>query len=215
MLLLKTLIAHSTLNVLISTITITRREWTRLHITFVEINFLETQAKTSFHPDTQNKNIQEKNLNNAPVRRIANAINTISVFTDSYTENPFWYQQFDLTQLRLPRVGQSTVYFNVSDNCRLSVTTMKALTFQDDIPSVLIDKFKDFFVLVFDLTSMPDAIENRLYPKLIGGPPLYIKNPAKCRVSIAQGLQTLAEYWFLQTLSVVKSTIASSSTTNR
>ena len=37
---------------------------------------------------------------------------------------------------------------------------MKAMNFQDDIPSIRIDKFKDHYVLVFDLTSMQDATEN-------------------------------------------------------
>ena len=34
------------------------------------------------------------------------------------------------------------------------------MNFQDDVPSIPIDKFKDPFVLVFDLTSMQDAFEN-------------------------------------------------------
>ena len=55
--------------------------------------------------------------------------------------------------MRLLRVGQSTVDFDVSDICRLYVTTTKAMTFQDDIPSILIDKFQDHFVLVFDLIN--------------------------------------------------------------
>ena len=45
---------------------------------------------------------------------------------------------------------------------------MKAMNFQDDIPSIPIDKFKDHYVLVFDLTSMQDATENCHYPELVG-----------------------------------------------
>ena len=41
---------------------------------------------------------------------------------------------------------------------------MKAVNFQDDIPSIPIDYFKDHYVLVFDLTSMQDATENCHYP---------------------------------------------------
>ena len=37
---------------------------------------------------------------------------------------------------------------------------MKALNFQDDIPSIQIDDFKDHYVLVFHLISMEDATEN-------------------------------------------------------
>ena len=47
---------------------------------------------------------------------------------------------------------------------------MKALNFQDDIPSIPIDYFKDHYVLVFDLTSLQDATENCHYPELVGEP---------------------------------------------
>ena len=50
------------------------------------------------------------------------------------------------------------------------LTTMKAMNFQDDIPSTPMDKFKDHCVLVFDLTSMQDASENCHYPELVGEP---------------------------------------------
>ena len=36
---------------------------------------------------------------------------------------------------------------------------MKAMNFQDDIPSIPIDNSKDNYVLMFDLTSMQDATE--------------------------------------------------------
>ena len=47
---------------------------------------------------------------------------------------------------------------------------MKAKKFQDDIPTIPVDKFKDLYVLVFDLTSMQDATEHCHYPELIGEP---------------------------------------------
>ena len=47
---------------------------------------------------------------------------------------------------------------------------MKAMNFQDDIPSIPIDDFKDHYVLVFDLTSMQDATENSHCPELVGEP---------------------------------------------
>ena len=47
---------------------------------------------------------------------------------------------------------------------------MKAMNFQDDIPSIPIVDFKDHYVLVFDLTSMQDATENYHYPELVGEP---------------------------------------------
>ena len=47
---------------------------------------------------------------------------------------------------------------------------MKAMNFQDDIPSIPIDEFKDHYVLVFDLISIQDATENYHYPDLVGEP---------------------------------------------
>ena len=97
-------------------------------------------------------------------------MNTNSAFTGSYTENPFSYQQFDLRQIRILRGGQPIVDFDAANSCRLYVTTMKAMNFQGDIPSIPIDNFKGHYVLVFDLTSMQDATENFHYPELVGEP---------------------------------------------
>ena len=141
-----------------------------LAYTPVEFNYLETLAKSFIIPARQNQFIQENIFNNAPVRRIAIAMNTNSAFTGSYTENPFWYQQFDLRQIRILRAGQPIVDFDAADNCRLYVTTMNAMNFQDDITSIPINNFKYHFVLVFDLTSMQDATENFHYPELVREP---------------------------------------------
>ena len=138
-----------------------------LAYTPVEFNYLETLAKTFIIPARRNQFIQE---NNAPVRRIAIARNINSAFTGYYTENPFWYQQFELRQIRILRGGQPIVDFDAADNCRLYVTTMKAMNFQDDILSIPIDNFKNHYVLVFDLTSMQDATEKCHYPELVGEP---------------------------------------------
>ena len=126
----------------------------------VEFNYLETLAKTFIILVRQNQFIQENSFNNAPVRQIVLAMNTNSAFTGFYTENPFWYQQFDLRQNRIFRGGQSIVDFDAAGNCRLYVTTMKAMNFQDDISSIPIDNLKDHHALVFDLTSTQDATEN-------------------------------------------------------
>ena len=92
----------------------------------VEYICLKIFAKTSIIPGKQHQLIQENMFNTAPVRRIATATNTNSAFTGSYTEDPFWYQQFDLRQIRILREGQPIVDFVAADNCRLYVTTMKA-----------------------------------------------------------------------------------------
>ena len=122
------------------------------------------------HHTCQTKPIHSRKHFQQSSRRVAIAMNTNSAFTGSLTENQFWYQQFDLRQSRILRGGQPIVDFDTADNCRLYVTTMKAMNFQDDIPSTPIDVFKDHYVLVFDLTSMPDATENCHYPELVGEP---------------------------------------------
>ena len=136
----------------------------------VEYNYLETLAKTFIIPARQNQFIQENIFINAPIRRIAIAMNTNSAFTGSFAENPSWYQQFDLRQIRILRGGQPIVDLDTADNCCLYMTTMKAMNFQDDNPSIPIDDFKDHYVLVFDLTSMQDATENCHYLELVGEP---------------------------------------------
>ena len=131
---------------------------------------METLAKTSITSARENQFIQENIFNNAPVRQIAIAMKTNSTFTGSYTQNLFWYQQFDLRQIRILRGCLPLVDFDAADTCRLYVTTMKVMNFQDDILSIPIDNFKDHYVLVFDLTSMQDATENCHYPELVGQP---------------------------------------------
>ena len=47
---------------------------------------------------------------------------------------------------------------------------MRAMNYQDDIASIPVDKFKDHYVIVYDLTSMQDATEHCDYPEIIGEP---------------------------------------------
>ena len=133
----------------------------------VENNYMETLAKTFIVPSSQSQFVQENIFNNAPIRRIATAMNINSAFTGFFTENRFWYQQFDLRQIRILRGGQPIVYYDTSDNCGLYITTMKTMNFQDDIPSIPIDNFQDHYVLVFVLTSMQYATEHCHYPELV------------------------------------------------
>ena len=136
----------------------------------VKYNYLETLAKTFIIPARQNQIIQENIFNNAPIRRVAVAMNTNFASTGSFTENPFWYHQFDLRQITILKGGQPIVDFDTADNYRLCVTTMKAMNFKDDIPSIPSDDFQEHYVLVFDLTSMQDATENCHYLELVGEP---------------------------------------------
>ena len=114
-------------------------------------------AKNFIFPARENQFIQENIFNTSPVQRIALAMNTNSAFKGSYTKNPLWYQQFIIRQIKKLREGQPIVDFDAADNCRLYVTTMKAMNFQEDIPSIPNDNFKDHYVLVIDLSSKSNA----------------------------------------------------------
>ena len=72
-------------------------------------------------PARQNQFIQENLFNNAPIPRIAIAMNSNSAFTGSFAENPFWYQQFNLRDIRVLRGGQRIVHHDTTGNCRLYV----------------------------------------------------------------------------------------------
>ena len=131
---------------------------------------MENSCQEFHYPARKNQFIQENVFNNAPVCRIAIALKAYSAFTGSHTENTFRFQQIDLTQFPTLREAQPTVVFNAADNCRLFVTTKKAMKFQDDIPPIPTDMFKEYYVLGFDLTSMQDATENCHYPELVREP---------------------------------------------
>ena len=134
----------------------------------VEFSNMEFLAKTFIIPARQNQFSHENIFNNA--HRIAIAVNTNSPSTGPCTENPFWYQQFDLRQSKTLRPGPPIVDFDAAQICCLYVTTMKAMNFQDDIPSIPIGNFKDKHLLVFDLTSIQDSTETSHYPELVGEP---------------------------------------------
>ena len=137
----------------------------------VEFIHLETLAKSFIIPARQNQSVQENIFNNAPVRRIDIAMKAGSAFTGSYTENPFWNQQFDLRQKNSEVPNQLTILMlDEADNCRVYVTTLEIMIFQDDIPLIPIDNFEDNYVLLSDLTSMQDGTENYHYPELFGEP---------------------------------------------
>ena len=97
-------------------------------------------------------------------------MNTNTAFTGSYSENPLWYHRFDFGQVRILRGGQPIVELFSSYNCCPYVTTMKAMNFKDDIHSIPFDNFKDYYALVYDLTSRQDTAENIRYPELVEEP---------------------------------------------
>ena len=129
---------------------------------------METIARTFIIPSRQNQFIQENVFNNAPIRRIAVAMNTNSAVAGSFYENPFNYQQFHLRELRIIRGGRAIISLDTTSPCRPYVTTMKAMKFNEDFPALPMEDFQNRYILVFDLTSPQDAAEHLHYPELSG-----------------------------------------------
>ena len=88
----------------------------------VEFNLLEIPAKTLIFSAKINQFLQENIFHNFPVRRIADAMNTTSAFTKTYTEDPFWYQQVYPRQKIKLRCSQPIVDLNSAKNFRPCVT---------------------------------------------------------------------------------------------
>ena len=130
--------------------------------------FKETIARTFIIPSGQNQFIQENVFKNAPIRRIAIAMNTNSAFTGHFQQNPFHYQKFGLRGLRTVRGGRAIVSVDTTNDYTAFVTTMKAMNFNEKIPALPNNLFQNHYVLVFDLTSLQDAGENIHYPELSG-----------------------------------------------
>ena len=72
-------------------------------------NFSEMLSKTFIIPKGQNQNIQENIFNNAPVRRIAIAMNANKAFVGTMKSNPFHYQKFGVREINLVRGNQVIV----------------------------------------------------------------------------------------------------------
>ena len=124
-----------------------KKRFDKLAYTPVEFKHLNTLATTFIISAGQNQFLQENTFNNAPVHRIAIALNRNSAFSVSYSENPCRYQQFDLTQIRTLRTEKPILDFVSADKFRLDLRTKKSMTLQDDIPSSSTDSFTDHFVL--------------------------------------------------------------------
>ena len=127
-----------------------------------------TIARTFIIPSRQNQFIQENVFNDAPIRRIAEAMNTNSAAAGSFREIFFNYEQFHLRELRIIRGGRAIISLDTTSPCRPYVTTMKALQFNEDFPALLMEDFQNHYIVVFDLTSLQDAAEHLHYPELSG-----------------------------------------------
>ena len=131
-------------------------------------DYMETLARTCINPSHQNQFIQENVFNNAPIRRIAVAMNTKSAVVGSFHENHFNYQQFHLKEHRIIRGGRAVISLDTTSPCRPYVTIRKAMQFNEVFPALPVKDFQNYYILVFDMTSLQDAAETSHYPELSG-----------------------------------------------
>ena len=131
-------------------------------------NFMETIARKFIIPSEQKQFIQENLFSNAPIRRIAIAMNTNSAFAGYFQKNLFHYQKFGLREQKMVRGSRAIVSADTTNDCRAYVATMKAMNFNEEIPALPNNLFQNHYVLVFYLTSLQDAGENIHYPELRG-----------------------------------------------
>ena len=131
--------------------------------TYPEIN-----PKTFIIPAGQNSFIKENVFNNAPIRRIAIAMNTNADFTGSLASNPYHYQKFDLREIKIYRNGQPLIICNTEQNVRPFHQTLTSLNFLQDGPGISLSEFEDHFYLVFDLTIVGQPDTEIYYPEVVG-----------------------------------------------
>ena len=95
-------------------------------------------------------------------------MNTNSAFTGFFQANLSHYPKFALREQRIVRGGRAIVSVETTNYCWAYVTTMKAMNFNEEIPALTNNLFRNQYVLVFDLTSLQDAGENIHYPEING-----------------------------------------------
>ena len=78
--------------------------------------FSQVLAKTIVIPNGQNQYIHENFFNNAPIRRLASAMNTTTAFTGSLKTNLFHFRKTILRSIRIVRGSHVVVDMDTIDN---------------------------------------------------------------------------------------------------
>ena len=137
-----------------------------LQLRAARYNFSEVLAKTFGIPNGQNQYIHE-NIFNAPIRRLAIALNINTAFTGSLKTNPFHYQKFNLRSNRIVWGSHVVVDLDTTDKVQSYITTMRALMFDEDGAGIPLEDYPEHFVQVFDLTSTQEANAQIYYPDVV------------------------------------------------
>ena len=125
-----------------------------------EFNKLENLANILITADRQNRITQQYFFIIDPVRLKAIAING-GLHTQDCTMK--FHSSLCNSISKKSQHSGAIVDFEAADNCRLYVTTMRAMSFQDDSPTFPIGKIGDHYALVFDLNSRPVATKKVHY----------------------------------------------------
>ena len=73
-------------------------------------------------------------------------MNTISLFPEHFQENPFHYQKFGLRELRIVRGCRAIVSLETTNVCIAYVTTMKAMSFNEEIPALPNHQLQKYYI---------------------------------------------------------------------
>ena len=137
-------------------INITRKEWTCLRILLWSAIISKLWQRFSSFPSDKSSSFKKLFSTRLQFFRVLfHWIKTLHSL-DQTLEIHFGISNLISDQYKIVR-GQPIVVFDAAHYCRLHVTARKALNFPEGISSILIDKSKYHYVVVFDLTSMQVA----------------------------------------------------------
>ena len=123
--------------------------------------FLATTGQQSW----KHENIFTKEL----IRRVIVVLCVGTTFIGTNTANPFIpSQKFGLREITIYRNDFATAGnpMSTTDNKRLYYNSMSALAYVENCLGLTLIEFANHFIMVFDLTSTPDATHNFIHPEL-------------------------------------------------
>ena len=130
--------------------------------------YLETLRKTFLASTGLHSWKQEDIFAREPTRRLAICLNTNEAFLGNNRQNPFHFRIFNLEQIYVYRNGLPVADSPIStaDDKRLYFNTISDLAYIDNGHGISLTDYPNHFIMVFDLTSTPQASHDFIYPEL-------------------------------------------------
>lgn len=136
--------------------------------------FIETLSKSAVIQANQNCYVHEGVFGDEPIRRLSVCMVKNKDFRGEITSNPYHYQKFGLARIEVTRadgipIGGTPLDVDQKDT-RAFYNTMTSLGFTNNCGNALkLSNYRNFYLLVFDLTSTREASKSLvLYPELTG-----------------------------------------------